>query len=88
MVEAAVRAGKQPLRLSFTEALAEEVHQAASVLPICSAPRWRNLAERMLDRIAAHEVRCRPGRHFPRPNDGKVKYTGAGHRVLPARLAA
>lgn len=87
MVEAAVKAGKSPLRLSFSEALAE-VRRAASVLPICPRRRWRDLAERMLDRIASHEVPWRPGRHYPRANDGQIRCTGAGHRLLPSKLAA
>jgi transposase len=87
MVEAAKRAGKPVLRLSFTEALAE-VHRTAGALPICPRRRWPNLLRRMLDRIASHQVPWRPGRHYPRPNDGKIRCTGAGHQLLPSKLAA
>jgi hypothetical protein len=87
IVEAAVRAGKQPLRLSFTEALAH-VRHAAQTLSICPCQRRRKLVRRMLDRIASHEVPWRPGRHYPRPGDGRVQSTGAGHLLLPSKLAA
>jgi hypothetical protein len=90
MVEAAAKQGiDEPLRISFAEALVE-VRYASRVLPLPN--RWkrlcRTLAERMLIRIASHEVPFRPGRHYPRPNDAKPRCTGAGHRLLSAKLVA
>ena len=77
--------GQDPLRLSFTAAL-HEVRRAADLLPLCTPQRAGRLVGRMLRRIAANVVPDRPGRHYPRPNDGKVRRTGAGHRIRQGRL--
>ncbi|MCA1708117.1 MAG: transposase, partial [Actinobacteria bacterium] len=85
MVEAAAARGRHPLRLGFTAAL-HEVRQAAMLLPLCTPPHQRGVVHRMLSRIAAELVPDRPGRHYPRPNDGRRRRTGAGHAITPARL--
>ena len=85
IVEAAAAHERDPLRLGFTAAL-HEVRHAASLLPLCTPPRRRRLVERMLLNIAGNVLPDRPGRHYPRPNDGKRRRTGAGHRVTPGRL--
>jgi transposase len=86
MVQAAEQYGADPLRLSFTAAV-QEILFAAPLLPISSGPRQRCLLQRMLRRIAAALVPARPGRHYPRPNDDKTRYTGAGHRIESSKLA-
>jgi hypothetical protein len=65
IVEAAVRAGRDPLRLSFKHALRELLALHASL--VTAAPTWLPvLFERLLHRIAEHEVSYRPGRSYPR----------------------
>jgi hypothetical protein len=85
MVEAAVQQGKDVLRLSFTDAL-REIDRVNALLPCLSAPRQRRLIAATLREIAAHEIPLRPGRHYPRPNDGKTRYTGAGHCIRGSKL--
>jgi hypothetical protein len=88
MVEAATAHDLRPppLRLSFKNAL-EEIRYAATLLPLCTPRQQEQLLARTLERIAAKVVPYRPGRHFPRPNDGKKRFTGSGYRVPAARLA-
>jgi len=85
MVEAAARHGGDVLRLSFTAAL-HEVRHAAALLPLCTPRLRRPMTERMLLNIAGNVLPDRPGRHYPRPNDGRIRRTGAGHRITPGRL--
>jgi hypothetical protein len=87
MVEAAVTHGHEPRRLSFKEALAETL-QAAWTLAICPPQRRRSLIAQLLARIAQAQVPWRPGRSYPRPNDGKVRRNGAGKVMLPSKLLA
>ena len=71
MVEAAIKHGLDPLRLSFLESLRElEVMRSAL---LTSEPQWvRNvLLPRLLERIAEHQVPERPGRHYPRRKKSK-----------------
>lgn len=86
MVEAAVAADHDPLRLSFKAALTELNH-LRHVLIISSPQRVCDvLLPRLLQRIAEHLVPLRPGRHFPRPHDTKAKNSGRGKRKLPHKL--
>jgi Transposase DDE domain len=88
MVEAAMEHGLDPLRLSFTEALAE-IKDMVQTLVTASPQRIREiLLPRLLHRIASHHVPLRPGRHYPRPNDTKVKNLGYGRKKLPSKLVA
>jgi DDE family transposase len=88
MVEAAMEHGLDPLRLSFTEALGE-IKDMVQTLVTASPQRIREiLLPRLLHRIASHQVPLRPGRHFPRPNDTKVKNLGYGRKKLPSKLVA
>lgn len=66
MVKAADKHGLDPLRLSFVESLRELEAIRAALIP--AEPAWaaRELLPRLLDRIAAHQIPVRPGRHFPR----------------------
>ena len=71
IVEAAVTHGLDPLRISFVEAVREFEVMRPSLLT--ATPQWaaRVLLPRLLDRIAAHRVPVRPGRHFPRKDKRK-----------------
>jgi DDE family transposase len=66
MVEAAVRAGISPLRLSFTAAL-REIDAKWPAAVVASEP-WlqRTLRPRLLACLASHQVEERPGRTAPR----------------------
>jgi hypothetical protein len=88
MVEAALQAGLDPLRVSFAGALRELDEIKVSLLT--ATDRWATevLLPRLLQRVASHVVQLRPGRHFPRPNDTKVKDKGNGLTQLPAKLIA
>ena len=87
MVEAAVKHGCEPLRLSFTHAL-RELHDLSEKLITSSLSRVRRvLLPRLLARVASHLVPLRPGRHYPRPNDTKPKNTGKGRIRLPHKLS-
>jgi hypothetical protein len=86
MVEAAVAASLDPLRLSFKAAL-EELCEMRYALLTATPQRVRQvLLPRLLERIASHVVPLRPGRHFPRPYDTQVKNCGHGKRKLPHKL--
>ena len=65
MVEAGVKHGIDPLRLSFKNALRELIKIHPSL--VTASSRWVHvLFERLLDRIAQHQVPYRPGRSYPR----------------------
>jgi hypothetical protein len=72
MVEAAIKHGLDPLRLSFLDAFRELNLMRAALLT--SEPRWVRdvLLPRLLDRIAEHQVPVRPGRHYPRHRKSKA----------------
>jgi hypothetical protein len=84
LVEAAEQGEvKDPLRLSYQEAL-EEVDDLRPTLfrsgPLKIKRVWR---PRLLRRMGKHEVPWRPNRHYKRPNDSKAKAKGGG-RYQPA----
>jgi Transposase DDE domain len=86
MVEAAVVAGLDPLRLSFKGAL-EELQDMRPALIVATPQRVRNvLLPRLLERIVQHQVPLRPGRHYPRPHDTKTKNCGRGKHKRPHKL--
>src|SRR5262249_36289430 len=88
MVKAAQAHGHDPLRLSFTEAL-REIQDQLPALITSSARRVQTiLLPRLLARIAEHHVPERLGRHYPRPNDTKIRNLGNGRHQLPSKLAA
>jgi hypothetical protein len=87
MVEAGLKHGKEPLRLSYLSALRELRDMRQTLLTSTPGRIRRVLLPRLLERIASHHVPLRPGRHYPRPGDTKVKYNGAGRRMLPSKLA-
>jgi hypothetical protein len=71
MVEAAVKHGVDPLRLSFLQAFRELQHIRSALLT--ASPQWASqvLLPRLLDRVAEHQVPERPGRHYPRRKKSK-----------------
>ena len=71
IVEAAVRHGVDPLRISFCNAL-RELDQLWATM-VVSSPEWvaRVLMPRLLERIASHIVPLRPGRSYPRKRKAK-----------------
>jgi hypothetical protein len=88
MMEAALKGGKAPLRLSFVEALREIVLMARTMITASPRRVGKVLRPRLLGRIAEHLVPPRPGRHYPRPNDTKVKDIGHGKKRLPSKMLA
>jgi hypothetical protein len=86
MVEAAVAAGLDPLRLSFKAALEELCEMRYALLAATPQRVHAVLLPRLLKRIASHLVPFRPGRHFPRPYDTQTKNCGRGRRKLPHKL--
>lgn len=88
MVEAALEHGEDPLRLSFTEALREIVLMVQTLMTASPSRVRKVLLPRLLGRIAGHHVPLRPGRHYPRPNDTKVKNNGHGNKRMPSRIVA
>jgi hypothetical protein len=86
MVKAAVAAGLDPLRLSFKAALEELGEMRYALLSATPQRLCQVLLPRLLERIASHVVPLRPGRHFPRPYDTKVKNCGSGKCKLPHKL--
>jgi DDE family transposase len=87
MVEAALEHGKEPLRLSYLGAWREWQGMRQTLLTSDAERVRRVLLPRLLKRIASHHVPLRPGRHYPRPGDTKVKHNGAGGRMLPSKLS-
>lgn len=75
MVEAAVKHGLDPLRLSFLEASRELKLMRPALLT--ASPDWASevLLPRLLDRIAEHQVPLRPGRHYVRRKKSKPNST-------------
>jgi len=88
MVEAAVKHGLDPLRLSFLEAFRELDLMRSSLLT--SSPQWVRdvLLPRLLDRIAEHQVPERPGRHYPRRKKSKKSNTKKKSHNKPAKRKA
>lgn len=86
MVEAATAHGQDPLRLSFTQALRELQDMSQTLITAAPQRVSRILLPRLLARIAEHLVPKRPGRHYTRPHDTKVRITGSGKRLLPSKL--
>jgi hypothetical protein len=88
MVEAAQAQRLEPLRLSFTASL-REIHDMIPALVISTSQRIRRvLLPRLLTRISQHQVPERRGRHYPRPNDTKIRNLGGGRQQMPSKLTA
>lgn len=87
MVEAAERSGGDPLRLSFRHALQELIDMSQTLITSSMRHVRRVLLPRLMERIASHAVPLRPGRHYPRPGDTKIKNLGNGNYRMPHKLA-
>jgi hypothetical protein len=88
MVEAAETAGVEPLDLSFLQTY-RELQDVMPLLTLSPLSHIRRVVlPNLLKRIGQHRVRKRPGRHYPRPNDTKIKNLGHGRQQIPAKLAA
>ena len=88
MVEAALTAGEDPLRLSYSGALSELLALVPSLVQASPGRASGVLLPRLLSRMASHFVPYRPDRHYPRPHDTKVKNKGKGKKQLPSKLAS
>jgi hypothetical protein len=86
MVEAATANGHDPLRLSFTQALRELQDMSQTLIRASPQRVSCVLLPRLLCRLAACLVAERPGRHYKRPYDTKVKNKGKGRSQLPSKL--
>jgi hypothetical protein len=86
IVEAALAVGVSPLRLSYKGALQDVRDMKESMLKAGERPAQRVLLPRLLDQIGSHVIPFRPGRHYPRPNDTKVRNKGKGKVQLPSKL--
>ncbi len=71
--------------LSFLTAL---THVKNAIRSMLRAPPEQIVAiySLLLTDLRAAKIHKRPGRSYPRPNDGKTKNMGYGKRRLPARL--
>lgn len=85
MTEATEGSQATPVDLSFTTALIY-VENAALVMRRAPTPQLAILYQQLLQDIRSSPIRKRPGRSYPRPNDGKIKNRGHGKRQLPARI--
>ena len=85
MTEATEGTQVTPVDLSFTTALTY-IENAVLVIRRARATQLTILYQQLLQDIRSSPIRKRPGRSYPRPNDGKVKNRGHGKRQLPARI--
>jgi hypothetical protein len=88
IVEAALAVGVDPLRLSYKGALEDVQDMRESMLKAGDPSAQRVLMPRLLDQMGRHVIPYRPGRHYSRPNDTKVKNKGKGKQQLPSKLGA
>lgn len=89
MVKAAQGAEEDgdPLGISFQHAF-EELTMIWNVLIAAKPEDVPRIVRKLLTQIASHQVPFRPGRHEPRPHDGKRKNRGKGkytpsHKLEP-----
>ena len=75
----------KPVTLQFldTKRLVIAEIPAMAMAPIEQLP---SIYTNLLRAIAMQKILVRPGRSYPRPNDGKVRNKGRGQLALPARL--
>jgi hypothetical protein len=88
IVEAADAADADPLRISFLNALRELLLMHQTLLWADPRRAAQTLLPRLLSRIAKHRVPWRPGRHYKRPYDTKIRNKGNGKTSLPSKLGA
>jgi DDE family transposase len=87
MVEAATKAGEDPLRLSFINATRELSDLRPALITATVEKVERYLLPLLLERIASHHVPWRPGRYDSRSRNTKVKNKGDGRYQQPSRLS-
>ncbi len=87
MTEALEGAHDPPLDLSLVTA-SSHVKNALRFPALAhpAPPRLEAWRRRSLDQIRTALIRKPPGRSYPRPNDGKIKYKERGRYPLPAKL--
>ena len=85
MSEATEGHTRTPLDLSFVEALTLLKNMCVAML-WADAPGRARLYAGLLAALRRAFIRQRPGRSYPRPNDGKPRNLGRGRIRLPARL--
>lgn len=75
-----------PLSLSFAAAM--QTLNAMAIPFLAATTKWQRtqLLPKLMERIAAEKTPFRPGRHYPRPRDSKVKNKGNGRFALPSKL--
>jgi hypothetical protein len=85
MTEATQNRTESPVDLSFLTGLSLVKNGVLRMLhaPPCHVP---TLYQELLSDIRAAKIRQRPGRHYPRAGDCKVKNKGHGKYRLPSRL--
>jgi hypothetical protein len=83
---AAAAVGQSPLRLSYKQGLEEMRDMREALLRGSERHAHRVLLPRLVELIASHLVPFRPGRHYPRPHDKKVRRNGQGKTMLPSKL--
>jgi len=86
MTEAAKGTGKTPVEFSFLDALSA-IRDFLRLMVKSQLP-FAVLYQQLLELIRCAVIRQRPGRHFPRPGEGKAKNKGHGKLRLPAALPA
>lgn len=85
MTEASEQTSCRPVQLSFLTALSLV---KSALWPLLHLPpeQVATAYEQLLDQIRAARIRQRPGRSYPRRQDGRIKNMGYGKYRLPARL--
>jgi len=87
MSEAARETRQTPIAFSFLAAL-NCVKAALPLLATGTPTTHADVHRHLLRQIQAAPIRHRPGRSYPRPNDGKIRNRGHGKQRLPAKLVA
>jgi hypothetical protein len=88
LVEAAVEAGRSPLRLSFAEALREIKAKGPAALTASAAWLSEGLRPRLRAALASHVVAERPCRHYPRgKKERKASKRSADRRAKKRKQA-
>ena len=85
MTEAAAQTEQHPVDLSFLTTLTL-IRQAFGTPAVRSISCRAELSDNLLRAIRKATIRKRPGRSYPRLNDGKIKNKGEGKYQQPARL--
>jgi hypothetical protein len=85
MTEAVEGTDQTPVNLSFLVTLTR-VRNAVGKLLRRRTADYTYLSARFLAHIRAAKIRKRPGRSYPRPQDGKIKNKGHGKYQQPARI--